>query len=107
LIRVQQDVITAVAPFSVDTGPWSAFVTTADDPNNAALIAYVSDFVPKRTGEHFNPHVSTGVAPRSYLDQMLAEPFESFTFSPAGAAVFQLGQFGTAAKRLKEWDLTP
>jgi len=36
---------------------------------------------------------------------MLAEPFEKFTFSPAGAAVYQLGQFGTASKKLKEWDL--
>ncbi len=53
------------------------------------------------------PHVTTGVALREYLDQMLAEPFEGFTFSPAGAAVYQLGQFGTAAKKLKEWDLKP
>jgi hypothetical protein len=29
------------------------------------------------------------------------------TFSPAGAAVYQLGQFGTAAKKLKEFDLKP
>jgi hypothetical protein len=50
-------------------------------------------------------HVSTGVAARKYLDKMLAEPFEPFTFSPAGAAVYQLGPFGTAAKKLKEWDL--
>ena len=33
------------------------------------------------------------------------EAFEPFTFSPAGAAVYQLGPFGTAAKKLKEWDL--
>jgi len=38
---------------------------------------------------------------------MLAEPFETFTFSPAGAAVYHLGHFGTAAKKLKEWDLKP
>jgi hypothetical protein len=38
---------------------------------------------------------------------MLAEPFESFTFSPAGAAVYQLGPFGTAAKKLREWHLKP
>ena len=37
---------------------------------------------------------------------MLAEPFESFSFSPAGAAVYQLGPYGTAAKKLKEWDRT-
>jgi hypothetical protein len=55
------------------------------------------------TGEHFSPHVSIGVAPREYLDKMLAESFEPFTFSPAGAAVYQLGPFGTAAKQLKEW----
>jgi hypothetical protein len=28
---------------------------------------------------------------------------EPFTFSPLGAAVYQLGPFGTAAKILKEW----
>jgi hypothetical protein len=105
LIKLQQDLIAAVAPFTVETGTWAAFITTPDDPNNAALIDYVSTFVPKSSGGHFNPHVTTGVAPRVYLDKMLTGPFESFTFSPAGAAVYQLGQFGTAAKKLKEWDL--
>jgi hypothetical protein len=106
LLKLQQDLIAAVAPFTVETGPSAAFVTTPDDPViDPFLIDYVSAFVPKSSGEHFNPHVTTGVAPREYLDTMLAEPFESFTFSPAGAAVYQLGQFGTAAKKLKEWDL--
>jgi hypothetical protein len=108
LIKLQQDLIAAVAPFTVETGTWASFVTTTPgDPNNAALIEYVSTYVPKMSGEHFNPHVSTGVAPRPYLDKMLTEPFESFTFSPAGAAVYQLGPFGTAAKKLKEWDVKP
>ena len=105
LLKLQQDLIAAVAPLTVETGPWNAFITTSDDPNNAALIAYVATFVPKASGEHFNPHVTTGIAPRVYLDKMLAEPFDPFPFSPAGAAVYQLGQFGTAAKKLKEWDL--
>ena len=69
------------------------------------LIDYVSAFVSKSSGEHFDPHVTTGIAPLDFLDKMLAEPFESFTFSPAGAAVHQLGQFGTAAKKLHEWGL--
>jgi hypothetical protein len=107
LIKLQQTVIDAVAPFTVETGPWHAFITTRDDPNNAALIDYVRTFVPVMTGEHFSPHVSTGVAPKAYLDEMLAEPFDSFSFSPAGAAVYQLGQFGAAAKNLKQWDLRP
>ena len=108
LLKLQADLIAAVAAFTVETGDSSAFVTTPDDPIiDPALIEYVSTFVPKASGEHFNPHVTTGVALREYLDQMLAEPFEPFTFSPAGAAVYQLGQFGTAAKKLKEWDLKP
>ena len=37
--------------------------------------------------------------------QQLAEPFPSFTFSPAGASVYQLASFGTARKELKA--LTP
>ena len=71
------------------------------------MIQYVSTFEQKAAGEHFNPNVSTGTAPKDYLDQMLKEPFEPFTFSPAGAAVYQLGPLGTAAKKLKEWDLKP
>lgn len=108
LLKLQQDVIAAVTPFTAPTGTSAAFVTTPDDPIiNPALIDYVSAFVPKSSGEHFNPHVTTGLAPKDYLDKMLTEPFESFTFSPAGAAVYQLGQFGTAAKKLKAWELKP
>jgi len=104
LLELQRQVIEAAAPFTVETGTIAAFTAKHDDPaTDAGLIDYVSTFVPKMTGEHFSPHVSTGVAPREYLDKMLAEPFEPFTFSPAGGAVYQLGPYGTAAKRLKEW----
>jgi phosphoserine phosphatase len=106
LLKLQENLIAAVAPFTVSSGASGAFVTTPDDRViDPALIEYVSEFVPKYSGDRFNPHVSVGVAPRSYLDKLLAEPFEPFTFSPAGAAVFQLGQFGTAAQKLKEFDL--
>jgi hypothetical protein len=90
----------------VETGPIGAFTAPHDDPGaDALLIKYVSTFVPQQTGERYSPHVSTGVATRDYLDKMLVEPFEPFSFSPAGAAVYQLGPFGTAAKKLKEWNL--
>ena len=108
ILKLQADIIAAARPFMVETGPIGAFTAPHEDPAiDEGLIAYVSTFVPKMSGANFNPHVSTGVAPRAYLDKMLAEPFEAFTFSPAGAAVFQLGPFGTAAKKLKEWDLNP
>jgi hypothetical protein len=108
IMKLQADIIAAVEPFTVGTGPIAAFTAPHDDPaTDAALIQYVSTFVPAMSGKNFNPHVSTGVAPREYLDKMLAEPFEPFTFSPAGAAVYQLGPYGTAAKKLKEWSLKP
>jgi len=106
IIKLQTEIIAAVEPFTVETGPIGAFTAPHDDPSmDAQMIGYVSTFVPNASGERFNPHVTTGVAPRDYLDNMLAEPFAPFTFSPAGAAVYQLGPFGTAAKKLKEWDL--
>src|SRR5437867_3372043 len=105
LIKLEMQVIHAVTPFVVKTGTSAAFVTGDVPEVLPELITYVSDFVPKSSGEHFHPHVTTGLAPREYLDKMLAEPFEDFTFSPAGAAVYHLGHYGTAAKKLKEWDL--
>ena len=106
ILKLQAHIIAAVKPFMVETGPIGAFTAPHADPAmDAMIVDYVSTFVPKQTGEHYNPHVTTGVALQEYLDHMLAEPFEPFTFSPAGAAVYQLGRFGTAAKKLKEWDL--
>jgi hypothetical protein len=108
IIKLQADVIAAAKPFMQETATARAFTAPHEDPaTDAAFIKYISTFIPKMTGEHFNPHVSIGVAPKNYLDKMLTEPFEPFTFSLAGAAVFQLGPYGTAAKKLKEWDLKP
>ena len=98
--------VAAAAPFTVGTGTIAAFTASHDNAAlDALLIEYVSEFVPKYSGANYNPHVSTGIGSREYLDGMLAEPFESFTFSPAGAAAYQLGPFGTAAKKLKDFDL--
>lgn len=103
IVKLQADIIAAAKPFMLQTGPIAAFTAGHGDPaTDAAIIDYVSTFVPKMSGENFNPHVSTGVAPKVYLDKMLDEPFEPFTFSPAGAAIYQLGPFGTAAKKLRE-----
>ena len=108
LLKLEQDLIEAVAPFTVKTGTSAAFVTTPEDPIiNPLLIEYVSVFVPKHSGEHYMPHVTTGLASKEYLDKMLAEPFETFTFSPVGASVYHLGHYGTAAKKLKALDIKP
>jgi hypothetical protein len=107
LLKLQADLIAAVAPFTVKTATSAAFVTGDNPIVNPLLIHYIEVFATEHAGEHFEPHVTTGLAPREYLDKMLAEPFTDFTFSPAGAAVYQLGHYGTAAKKLKDFDLKP
>ncbi|WP_193210685.1 2'-5' RNA ligase family protein [Luteolibacter marinus] len=105
IVKLQADIITAVKPFTVETATVSAFSAPHPSPDlDQALIDYVSTFDPKMSGKNFNPHVSTGVAPKDYIEKMMAEPFDNFTFSPAGAAVYQLGPFGAAARKLKQWE---
>jgi hypothetical protein len=108
LIRLQQKLIDAVAPFSVETGTTAAFVTTPEDPDiNQPTMDYVAHYVPASSGDKLEPHVTIGVAPPDYLKKMVAEPFDAFTFSPVAMSVYQLGNFGTARKELKVLELKP
>jgi 2'-5' RNA ligase len=108
LLRLQQKIIDAVTPFTVKTGTPAAFMSTEEGRDiQQSLIDYVANFVQIGSGKKFNPHVTIGVGTEVYLKEMLAEPFEAFTFSPAGASVYQLGSFGTARKELKALVLTP
>jgi 2'-5' RNA ligase superfamily len=108
LHRLQDELITAVAPYTVKTGTPAAFFSEDGGHDiQSELISYVENFVKDAAGNRFNPHVTIGVATEKYLDAMLAEPFPSFTFSPAGASVYQLGTFGTARKELKALTLSP
>jgi len=106
LVKLQKDLIDAVAPYTVQTGTAAAFVTTPAAPDiNEATIHYIEVYVPEHSGEHLELHVTTGLAPVDYLKKMVAAPFEDFTFSPSGASVFHLGNYGTAAAKLKELDV--
>jgi hypothetical protein len=108
LIRFQKKLIDAVEPFTEKTGTAAAFVTTKQDPDiNQPTIDYVAAYVPDASGDKFNPHVTVGIATQDYLKKMLDEKFDEFTFSPAGVSVYQLGNFGTAQKKLKSWKLAP
>jgi 2'-5' RNA ligase len=108
LHRLQDELIKAVEPYTLKTGTPAAFFSDEGGSDiQPELIEYVANFVTIAAGKHFNPHVTIGVATETYLKEMLAEPFASFTFSPAGASVYQLGSFGTARKELKALPLTP
>src|SRR5271155_298012 len=82
----------AVEPYTAKTG--TAAACYSDDGGRDIqpfLIGYVENFVRDAAGKRFNPHVTIGVGTEKYLNEMLAEPFPSFTFSTAGASVYQLG----------------
>ncbi|HTW26417.1 MAG TPA: 2'-5' RNA ligase family protein [Acetobacteraceae bacterium] len=108
LHRLQDELIAAVDPYTVKTGTSAAFFSDDEGRDiQDELIDYVAHFTTDAAGKRFNPHVTIGVATEDYLDRMLAEPFASFTFSAAGASVYQLGSFGTARKELRALTVTP
>jgi hypothetical protein len=108
LLRLQQKLIDAVAPFNADKGTAEAFARRPDGKTIAqaeATIDYVTSFVPTYSGENFNPHVTIGLGTRKFLDKLKAEPFPSFPFKARAVDVYQLGEFGTAQKLL--WSSAP
>jgi hypothetical protein len=108
VLEAQQQLIDAIAPYTVPTGTATAFATTPAEPDiNASTIAYVTAFVPKSTGKNYIAHVTCGVAPVGFVRQLEAEPFPSFTFSPVAISVYQLGNFGTARTKLEAWSFAP
>jgi 2'-5' RNA ligase superfamily len=102
LVRLHHKITDAVAPFSVSGGTAAAFVGAKAI---AETVDWVETFVPKSSGENYLPHVTAGVATEAFLKQLKAAPFETLTFRPDGVAVYQIGNFGTAAKKL--WECQP
>jgi hypothetical protein len=101
LLRLQQALIDAVAPFTVPKGTAAAFVTTSQDPDIIPqLLPYIAEFVPKHSGDYYAPHVTIGIGTIDFLNSMVAAPFDDFSFSPVGASVYHLGNYGTAMKKL-------
>jgi len=106
LLRLQQELIDSVAPFTAPGGTAAAYVTTPQDPDILdAVIQYVKVFVPEHSGDHYSPHVTVGIGTIDFLDEMLAEPFDRFTFSSVAASVYHLGNYGTAMTKLHSFEL--
>lgn len=108
LVRLQQELIAAEAPFTVKSGNTAAFFTTPEEPDIVpSLIRYVGTYVPKASGDYFVPHVPIGVANVLFTEKLAAEPFDPITFSPIGASVYQVGNYGMARKELYLLPLPP
>lgn len=107
LLRLQNELIDAVAPFTAPKGTAAAYVTTPQDPDILpAVIDYVAAFVPEHSGAHYSPHVTIGVGTAKYLDAMLAAPFPTFKFGLVGASVYHLGNYGTGMTKLHSFQLS-
>jgi 2'-5' RNA ligase len=100
LVRLQAAVAEALAPYAVSGGGPAAFARDASGEMDAETIAYVEAFVPKSSGTNFQPHITVGVGSDAAMKSIKAAPFQPQAFSPKALAIFQLGRFGTAQKRL-------
>ena len=85
-------------------GTAAAFSTTRELPKiEHEIVDYVQNFAAKSSGKNYKPHVTIGVAHEDFVEKLKAQPFEKFMFKPAGVAIYQLGNFGTAQKKLWKW----
>jgi hypothetical protein len=104
VLMLQSALIDALAPYCEPSGTAAAFVTTPEEPGiNSDTLTYVERYVPDHSGEHFLAHLTVGIAPLDFLAEIEKQPFEPFEFRPAGLAVFQLGNNGTARTKIKSW----
>jgi hypothetical protein len=62
LIRLQQELIDAVTPYTVKTATVSAFYTAPSEPDiNPSVIDYIANSMTALSGENFSPHVTIGI----------------------------------------------
>ncbi len=102
VLDLQASLIAAVEPYVESGGTADAYVTTAEEPEiNGDTIAYVERYVPDHSGENYLAHVTVGLAKLDFLTELESQPFDTFAFHPAGFAIFQLGNNGTAQRELK------
>lgn len=88
LVDLQQQLITALAPFLVADGTAAAFVPEPDGrPVGTEIVGYVRGFVPNSSGRNYNPHVTVGLASEAFVAGMVTEPFTPVRFRVSSASI--------------------
>lgn len=101
MLQLHERITEAVGPFAVSGGTGAAFASaTASSEINPETIAYVETYVPKASGANYAPHVTVGVGPEAFVEELKAEGLSPFSFGARGVAIYHLGNFGTAQTRL-------
>ncbi len=103
LTRLQLGIVAAVTPFIRNGGTAAAFVDAPKSGTIGAMVNYVDRFVAAASGKNFRPHVTAGVGRAKFVERLVAAPFTPFAFKIEGAAIYQLGDVGTARKKLWVW----
>jgi len=104
VLELQRRLIDAVEPFVEAGGTADAFVRTEAEPDiNDETIRFIEEYVPGHSGVNYVAHVTVGLATLDDLASFEAEPFEQLSFSAQALSVYQLGDNGVAARRLRTW----
>ena len=105
VLDLQAALLAAVTPFTGSGGTDAAFVTDPGQQISRTTKDWVETYEPDQIGANYTAHLTVGLATVEDLKAMQAEPFDAFDVHPAGLAVYQLGNNGTARTRLKAWPL--
>lgn len=101
LMEFHDKIVNMMKSYIVANGEGSAFVQRPDgEPIMDATVSYVNKFVPNASGDKFNPHVTIGTAYEDFVKQIMEEPFKAFKFKVNSVSVYQLGELGTAQKKI-------
>lgn len=106
LMEFHNQVVDLMKKYTVADGQGTAFVPRPDgNPIMAATVDYVNGFVASSSGEKYNPHVTIGTAFKPFVENLLAEEFSTFSFKVRSVSIYQLGELGTAQKKLVALEL--
>lgn len=103
LTRLHLDIVAAVTPFIRHGGTAAAFVDAPKSETIGSTANYVDRFIAAASGTNFRPHVTVGLDHAEIVRRFAAGPFTPFAFKIEGAAIYQLGDIGTARKQLWIW----
>jgi hypothetical protein len=103
-LHMQHQLMFTLVPHFGLPGTADSFASTGDDVDfDPAAVERVAAFAQGKTGSKFRPHLDLGVGPWADARAIAAEPFEAFTFRPAGAAIYHLSCDVSARVRLQSW----
>lgn len=104
VLDFQAKLIDALEPYTGSGGTAEAYVRTAAEPDiNDTTLHYIENYVPEHSGKNYMAHVTVGLAKLDDLKAFEAEAFAPLTFSANSVDIYQLGNNGTAAKKLTSW----